>query len=42
LPQANGRAFVDFVCTHPIDGCFEVLPSMSWVSSQNMNVGQLI
>ncbi len=22
LPQANGRACIDFECTHPIDGLF--------------------
>jgi hypothetical protein len=26
LPQANGRACVDFECTHPIDGLFRSLP----------------
>jgi hypothetical protein len=26
LPQANGRACVDFGCTHPIDGLFWSLP----------------
>jgi hypothetical protein len=41
LAQANGCACVDFWCTLSIDGLFEVYPFNCWVSSQNMNVGQL-
>jgi len=30
LPQANGRASVNFGCTHPIDGLFWNLPIYLW------------
>jgi hypothetical protein len=39
LPQANGWACVDLGAPIQLIGCFEVYPSICWVSSQNTNVG---
>jgi len=39
LPQANGWACVDLGVPIQLIGCFEVYPSICWVSSQNTNVG---
>jgi len=42
LAQANGWACVVLGAAIQLMGCFEIYPSICWVSSQNMNVGYLI
>jgi hypothetical protein len=39
LAQVNGWSCVDLGAAIQLMGCFEIFPSICWVSSQNMNAG---